>query len=237
MISESSARRFTDGALVYSLNITVPGRGNLTQTEFLAISDPTLNTVVRTLSLIQPPSLTKPPFAVRRNLHECHQYHYGEYPSYSCCEARSTVTQSCGSNDTCVCTSPAQAVLACEQCMFTELIKENRPMPDVLAGNQVVLTSTCTRFLSATAISHLSYYRLRHCLRRSGRDGPRRIRRAFAPERLGWSVWPGPDPLHHRCLLRRRAHRRRWRHHGREHHVDSCPLQQSETAASLGREI
>ncbi|KIP09410.1 hypothetical protein PHLGIDRAFT_34440 [Phlebiopsis gigantea 11061_1 CR5-6] len=100
---------------VYSLNITVPGMGNLTQTQFLKLSDATLISV-------------------------CGQT----------CTGADTIIAACGTDEGCVCANAtAQAVYNCEQCVFTELIKENRPMPDVLSGNQVVLTSYKTACAAA----------------------------------------------------------------------------------------
>ncbi|GJE88960.1 hypothetical protein PsYK624_050480 [Phanerochaete sordida] len=63
----------------------------------------------------------------------------------SCGPAQTTITACTDEDTACLCSNTTvAAVYSCEECMFTQLIKDNRAMPDVLAGNQVALTAYLT---------------------------------------------------------------------------------------------
>jgi len=60
------------------------------------------------------------------------------------CQPANSAIAACNDDDQCLCSiSIVGNITACEQCYFTELIKENRPMPggDIRAGGQTALTA------------------------------------------------------------------------------------------------
>ncbi|EKM52369.1 uncharacterized protein PHACADRAFT_260689 [Phanerochaete carnosa HHB-10118-sp] len=69
-----------------------------------------------------------------------------------CTSANETIA-AC-TDDNCLCTNATmKAILQCEQCMFSTLIAENRPMPDPLAGNQILLTNYTAACLSGVNVT------------------------------------------------------------------------------------
>lgn len=59
--------------------------------------------------------------------------------STNCTSAQAQLT-ACGNDFTCLCRQDTfQALLDCQQCMFTSLIAANKPMPDPRAGSNPLL--------------------------------------------------------------------------------------------------
>jgi len=58
------------------------------------------------------------------------------------CQPGMSAIQSCGASDTCLCNATTvAAVRTCQQCYFTNIIAENRKMPNVLAGSTPALAA------------------------------------------------------------------------------------------------
>ncbi|TFK69819.1 hypothetical protein BDN72DRAFT_796211 [Pluteus cervinus] len=75
-------------------------------------------------------------------------------PLKTLCSANCTDTtsriQACNGDATCLCRADTVAALqSCEQCMFTELVLTNKPMPDFRAGSTPVLSAYSTACGSA----------------------------------------------------------------------------------------
>ncbi|KAH8977190.1 hypothetical protein EDB86DRAFT_2863138 [Lactarius hatsudake] len=60
----------------------------------------------------------------------------------SSCGPANTAIQACNSDDTCLCRNDTvTAITACQQCYFTNIIKDNRQMPDPRAGSTPALAA------------------------------------------------------------------------------------------------
>jgi len=71
------------------------------------------------------------------------------------CDPANQAIQACGdTNDACLCTNATiTAIVACEQCMLTDLINKNKKAPDPRAGSNPGLTayaSACSASLNIT---------------------------------------------------------------------------------------
>ncbi|KAL0952304.1 hypothetical protein HGRIS_006592 [Hohenbuehelia grisea] len=69
------------------------------------------------------------------------------------CTQADQALRACNDDASCLCgpntVSPLQA---CEQCMFTELIRTNKPLPDFRAGSTPVLAGMHSRFVVLSTI-------------------------------------------------------------------------------------
>ncbi|KIM77386.1 hypothetical protein PILCRDRAFT_825345 [Piloderma croceum F 1598] len=73
----------------------------------------------------------------------------------SSCDPANQAIQTCGdTNDSCLCNNATvSAILACEQCMFTELINQNAQMPDPRAGSTPALAAYSAACLASQNIT------------------------------------------------------------------------------------
>ncbi|KAK7045640.1 hypothetical protein VNI00_007473 [Paramarasmius palmivorus] len=68
--------------------------------------------------------------------------------STNCTSARGTIDQAGGSLTTLCSNETAKALLDCQQCLYTALIKANKPLPDLRAGSTPLLqgySQSCTQ--------------------------------------------------------------------------------------------
>jgi len=73
----------------------------------------------------------------------------------SSCDPATQAIQSCGdTNDACLCSNATiSALVTCEQCMFTELINNNQPMPDPRAGSSPAISAYSAACLASQNIT------------------------------------------------------------------------------------
>jgi len=73
----------------------------------------------------------------------------------SSCDPATQAIQTCGdTNDSCLCgNATISAIVTCEQCMFTELINKNQPMPDPRAGSSPALGAYSAACLASQNIT------------------------------------------------------------------------------------
>ena len=133
----------TDRYVAMALNIVFGGAlGNLTASQVLAIPDGQLKTDVSCAIAIEGGIVQ------RLRLISVSTILRSSNPGYSSAYRYSFNTfnpdlfgQTCGdTNDACLCSNgTVSALVTCEQCMLTELINKNEPMPDPRAGSTPAL--------------------------------------------------------------------------------------------------
>ncbi|KAI0063305.1 hypothetical protein BV25DRAFT_1915228 [Artomyces pyxidatus] len=68
------------------------------------------------------------------------------------CQPATQAIQACNDDDACLCdTATVAAVVACQQCMFTDIIHDNRKMPDPRAGSAPALSAYAAACLASPA--------------------------------------------------------------------------------------
>ncbi|KZT18253.1 hypothetical protein NEOLEDRAFT_1125590 [Neolentinus lepideus HHB14362 ss-1] len=70
------------------------------------------------------------------------------------CAPAMTAIQNCGTSDSCLCNgTTVPLITTCEQCMFNQLITDNRPMPDPRAGSTSALTAYAAACLASVNVT------------------------------------------------------------------------------------
>ena len=134
--------------IALALNIVIGGSvGNVTADDFLTVQDSTLTNQVRRLGNLAWMLLTKG--SLVSILLWARYYSHSSTPTSSLRRLFRVhaVLQACNDDDACLCSSATvTAITACQQCYFTNIIEENRQMPDPRAGSTPALAGQSTYY-------------------------------------------------------------------------------------------